>query len=260
MSSPVPDKLAQAKICGDSSLQHDLGEWLNLELVDDVGTDGNENAELDSLLVTDCLGMKQSHNEVNWSDPTYKNAVFTKNLCTHKCANTRRKECFTGCTTDDDWLEPADDWNQWTEPGYVERMINLSSSLQSHTISNLNEATEMITTEKYNSFCRSKTCKCLGKSNGASKISKRVKKCNRKRLISDHRKIYVRKFAAAAVQKSQSNVLMDNCCTRHTDEAAFGCLEKSDKCLKSFQLLVSISFDRLVTVRHLKKQQSSPRV
>ena len=169
------DKLPQVKIThSNSSLQY--GKWLNLELVDDVKTDGNENAELDSqLLIADYLGMKQSLTEVNWSTHA------ESRTCEHVDTNSPQKECLTGCITND-WLEPASDWNQWNEPAYVERIINLSSSLQSYSLNKITDDSDMAA-EKPN---RSKIHKCLGKSNYVSKVSKKgVKYCNRKKPIKN---------------------------------------------------------------------------
>ena len=181
------DKLPQVKLThSDSLLRRDLGKWLNLELVDDVNTDGNENAEFD------CLGMKQSLTEINWSTHAYENELCKSRTRKHVDTKSPQKECLTGCITDD-WLEPASDWNQWNEPAYVERMINLSSSLQSYNLNKITEDSEMAAEKPY----RSKIHKCLGKINYVSKVGKKgVKYSNRKNPISD-RKISTSNSAAA---------------------------------------------------------------
>lgn len=211
------DKLSQVKITHSNSLlQQDLEKWLDLELVDDVITDGNENAEFGSRLIADGLGMKQSLTKANWSTHAYENEHCKS--CTRKHVDTKspQTECFTGCITDD-WLEPASDWNQWNEPAYVERMINLSSSLQSYSLNKTTDDSEMAAEKPY----RSKIHKCLSKINYVSKVGKKgVKYCNRKNPIND-RKISTSN-SAAAQKTSQSNVLMDKCCTYCTDKATCG--------------------------------------
>jgi hypothetical protein len=226
------DKPSQVKIThSDSSVQHDGGKWLNLELVDDVSISGNE-------------GLKQSLVEVNWSTHAYENEHCKS--CTGKHVDTKspQKECLTGCTIDD-WLEPANDWNQWKQPAYVEKISKLSSSLQNYSIDSLNEITDASETtiadctsiaEKSK---RSKIHKRLGKSNYMSK--KGVKDCNRKRpIVVSDKKISA---SAATPSSSQSNVSMDKCCT---DKITHEHLKQkfNGKCL-TFQLIVSISFDHL---------------
>ena len=138
----IDDRLAEevkefVMSCGYSSLQHGirssqhdqvLEEWLSLELIDDIDTDlkvGDENATEHYPLLAhpDCLSMKQSLNEVNnplCLDHTVNSDVFT---CTaHKTTTSTGRKNY--CFTDDELLEPADDWNQWNEPAYVERIIN----------------------------------------------------------------------------------------------------------------------------------------
>ena len=233
---------SQAKIThSDSSVQHDCGKWLNLELVDEMGTGGNE--ELSSPLIVDSLGLKQSLTEVNWSIHGYENKSHV-----HKHVETKSppKKCRTGFTIDD-WLEPANDWNQWKQPAYVERMINLSSSLQSNSNDSVNDIPDALEitaadctsiTEKSN---RTKILihKCLGKRNYMTLSKKGVKVCNRNRsTIVRDKKVSA---SAATWSTSQSNVPMDKCCT---DKTTYGHLEQVGKCL-TFQLMVSISFDHL---------------
>ena len=258
---PITDKPPQALTHGDSSPQQDLGEWLNLELVNDVDTD---SAELHSPLTADCLGMKQS---LNWSTHAYENEEKPcKSRAYKQChidIKLQQKECLTS-HIGDDWLEPANDWNQWNEPAYVERMINLSSSLQSYTSLN-NHA---ITTEMATANCMSitgkhygnKINKCVGRSNYMSKVSKGAKHyTNRKKPVSD-KKICASKVAASSQKTSQSNISMEKCtcCTCYTDKATSGHLERNGKCLTSSQLIVSISFEHLDTVKYQKNQHPLP--
>lgn len=234
---------SQVDIAHNSSVQHDHGKWLNLELVDDVSTGGNEDTELCSSLVVGCLGMKQSLAEVNWSTPV--NEFCKSHICTCNNVNTRspQKE-LTGCVTDD-WLEPASDWNHWREPAYVERMINLSNSLQSYTLNNLNEIADTSETTAAHCTnivekpCRSKVHKCLGKT---------VSKSSQKGVKYCRRQIGNKNIASAAAQSTpQSKVSISKWCTT---KAACMC-GQNDKCLTSFQLIVSISLDHLRSNRHL---------
>ncbi len=241
------DKPSQVKIThSDSSVQHDIdgGKWLNLELVEDVNTSGNE--ELISPLIVDSRSLKQSLVEVNWSTHAYENELCKLCTCKHVDTKSPQKECLTGCTIDD-WLEPANDWNQWKQPAYVKKISKLSSSLRNYSIDSLNEIT--VASETTIADCtsiaekpkRSKIHKRLpmGKSNYMSK--KGVKDCNRKRpIVVSDKKIST---SAATSSSSQSNVSMDKCCT---DKITHEHLKQNvnGKCL-SFQLIVSISFDDL---------------
>lgn len=237
------NKPSQAKITqSDSSVQHDCGKWLNLELVDEIGTSGNE--ELISPLIVDSLGLKRSLTEVNWSIHAYENKSHA-----HKHVDTKSspKKYLAGFTIGD-WLEPANDWNQWKQPAYVERMISLSSSLQSNSNDSVNEIPDAleITAADCTSIAekskRSKLHRCLGKRNFMTLCKKGVKYCNRKRsIIVSDKKI---SDSAATWSTSQSNVPMDKCCT---DKTAYEHLEQIGKCL-TFQLMVSISFDHLQTI------------
>lgn len=257
---PITDKPAQVKLTqchGDSSPQHDLGEWLNLELVDDVNTEGNGNAELGSPLTADCLGMKKSLTEVTWSTHPYENENFTEKPCiscahqqSHADIKLRQKECLTDYIAND-WLEPAKDWNQWNEPAYVERMINLSSSLHSCTSLNnhvIADATKMAISIMGKHYGN----KCLGRSNHASKVSKGAKYYCR-RPVSDKTTCAL-KVATAAQKTCQSNISMGKCvcCTCYADKATPGHLEMNGKCPTSFQLIVSISFEHLDAVKYQK--------
>ena len=226
---------------GDLTLRYDHGKWLNLELVDD----GNENAEVNSNspLIVECLGVKNSLTNNYWSAHTYENE-FRKS---HKCVNTKspQRECITGCTTDD-WLEPANDWNQWNEPAYVERMNKITSSLQSYTANLIADASEMAAVDCMSIVemrHRSKIHECLSKSDYVSKFSKKGVKCCRKKLTISDKKV---RSSAIAQNTPQSNVSMDKCCT---DSATCEHMEQNGKSLTSFQLIVSISFD------HLKRQR-----
>ena len=248
-----------------SSCQHDLEDWLYLELVDDIDNNMFANVttpELSSILTSDCL---QSLNEVNHASLVDHDP---KTSYEHKNISSGYKE---PCMGDSLLLEPVDDWNNWNEPIYIEKMIHLCNSLNSNNTDYLNEH-DNSTSWKVTANCSNSmqgstggktskvTNKVIPQNNHTPKTRRRVRNNEKlKKLVTtvnDHHKSYVHKLAA--VKKSS---IMDNC--RHPGAVRKNPitplrkpgLKKYTKSSDSetLQLIVSIPFDCLVTERQFKK-------
>ena len=283
----IDDKLAEEVkefviSCGHPSLEqgvsysHDLEEWLYLELFDDVNTEesfGNDvTSELTSVLISDCQDTKLSFNELNCSSAlghVCKNADVS--------SQTTSKGNALDSFPDNELLKPAEDWNQWNEPSYVERMISLCNSL------NYSRRINVIDSEGNNGgkikvgFGTDHEVCSLSRGNTSKKIqvkrltpAGRVHKNNKgmksgakgKKIMSvvaDHRRSYARRFAAVQKTPSAGKYSYWNTWKMHRDAGTPQSHLK--KCCKSprirssemLQLIVSISFDCLVTERQLKK-------
>ena len=262
---------------------HDLEEWLCLELIDGVDTDavvGNNAAHhLYSGLISDCQDTRQSLNELNCPSVLDHARQNTTSTCHgHKFTTTSKERL--GSFVNDDLLEPVEDWNQWNEPAYVERMINLCNTLNCSRSSNLMEnehtrggkvradcgsARSLIrhNISKLKSKAQVKRLTSVG--NGTLKTSRRVKSGTKEdKMVADRRGTYARRLAA--IQKirptsprSKTTGKCNHLSTCNIHSSAATPQSRLKQCFKypklrsSEELIVSISFDRLVTERQFKK-------
>lgn len=278
----IDDKLAEevkefVTSCGCPSLQQgisnsdDLEEWLYLELFDNVNTEeifGNDvNPE---RLISDCLDTKQSLNELNCSsglDHVYKNANFNS----HGHRNTSEEN--TSIFPDNVLLEPVEDWNQWNEPSYVERMISLCNSLnycRRNTLVDYESnnggkvKVDFGTETKVRGLNGDNTLKAkkvqVKRLRPAGRVHKRMKNTAKGEkimsVVADHRRSYACRFAA--VQKTPTTGKYSYWKVHRDAATPRSHLKKCCRSLRirsseMLQLIVSISFDCLVTERQLNK-------
>ena len=248
-----------------SSFQDDLEDWLDLELVDDIDTDvmfdNDPMPELSSVLISDCLGMNHSLNEVNYSSVLDNVPKHVDSTCSGRQISVKSKEsCYAN-----EVLEPVDDWNQWNEPTYVERMINLCNFLNRNKKSDVMEHGNN-THSKVKANCstgkviKKTQVKTIDRNNHTSKIKRRTDNSDKVKksvtLIGDHRKTYAHKFAA--VKKVPQSSITNKYCAPGTGDRITQQRSTKECCKQlssseTLQLIVSISFDRLVTERQFKK-------